>query len=376
MNYKLLFFMIVSASQVMGQAIPCGTSPTEKLILSGPPEYLNGVRTAIASSLRGKGIHREVEVSQIRYEVKHDLPTIKSFLLKGNRKSWVPTKPFIPLENRHSIELMTLVRSRYKPDVVYKVRSNVLMRSSDGGNNWKAVTIKVNGLPLSQFVRSVSDRTPAVVDTKIAAVHPSNPNILFASFIGWEATEEHRLKYFIVPGLYTSQNGGENWALFSSVLVSYDVSDTHPILGISPSNPSVMLGHGNQGLVLTKDGGRNWAAVGQQRELEVPVEIEGREAALKKLGLHVKNPSWNRLDVYQVDFQWDDEKVIYLGTSKGIYKSMDLGQTWRLLDVPVKILYGTNSFVTNLDNPLDLLVGSIDGAYLSGDGGCHFKKIY
>jgi hypothetical protein len=284
------------------------------------------------------------------------------------------------METRHSIELLTLVRSRSKPDVVYKVRNRVLMRSSDGGSNWKAVTIKVNGLPLSQFVRNVSGITPAVVDTMIAAIHPSNPNILFASFVGWAPTDANRFKNFIVPGLYTSQDGGENWTLFSSILVSFDVSDTHPVLGISPSNPLVMLGHSNQGLVLTRDGGKNWAAVGQQRELETPVEIKGREEALsraKKLGLHPnENLAWNRLDVYQVEFQQNDEKIIYLGTSKGIYKSMNMGETWRLLDVPVKVLYGTNSFVTNLDNPLDLLVGSISGAYLSSDSGCHFKKIY
>ena len=348
-------------------------------VLEAPPEYLNGPRTAIASSLRGEGIHRAVVVSQVRYRAHKGTLSIRSFALKQGK--WLLTKPFIPMESRHSVEPMTLVRSRSNPNVVYSVRRNVLMRSSDGGSTWKEVTLRVNGLLLSQFVRTVSGIAPAEVDTKIAAIHPTNPSIVFASFVGWRATDANRVRHFNVPGLYSSNDGGENWSLLSSVLAPYDIgNDLFPVLGISPSNPAVMLGRSDQGLVLTKDGGRNWAAVGQQRELEMSVEIAGRAGAVekaRKLGLHpAEKLSWNKLDVYQVEFGSNDDKVIYLGTSRGIYKSLDLGGTWRLLDVPVRTFSGTNSFVTNRDNPLDLLVGSIDGAYLAIDGGCHFEKIY
>jgi len=362
-----------------GQTVPCGTSAGEKLTLEAPPEYLNWPRAAVASSVRGAGGKRTIVVSKIRYEEGADQPSIRSFVLKEGK--WLPTRPFIPLESRHSIELMTLVRSRAHPNKAYTVRNTTLLKSDDGGRRWKRVAVNVNGLPLPQFVATVSGSPPAKVEIEIAAIDPSNSDTIFASFVGLRSTVPEGFEYFDIPGLYVSKNGGEDWSLFSGALKSYNVwTGLFPVFGISPSNPKVMLGRGDQGLVVTKDGGRNWRAVGQQRELETPVELAGRKEALEKLKKHgipfKEKVDWNKLDVYQVEFQWNDERVIYLGTSKGIYRSSDLGETWRLLDVPVKTFSGTNSLVTNLDNPLDLLVGAIDGAYLSSDGGCHFKKIY
>jgi len=165
-----------------GQTVPCGTSAAEALTLEGPPEYLNGPRAVVASSVRGAGDKRTIVLSKIRYEGSTGQPAIRSFISKQGK--WLPTRPFIPLESRHSIELLTVARSRSHPNKAYTVRHTTLLRSDDGGRSWKPVAVKVNGLPLPEFVATVSGSRPAKVEIKIAAIDPSNSDTLFASFVG------------------------------------------------------------------------------------------------------------------------------------------------------------------------------------------------
>jgi hypothetical protein len=375
---SLVLLLVMGRSAA--QNTDCGTSAIERIAFEGPGGDYFPVEETEAVSLQTNGTLSSIRVSKTRYKKDGTQKGIDTFLSVDSGRTWKPTKTFIPTEIRTIDYDVKEVRSR-DPKVLYRETEQGLFRSEDGANTWVATKPTVDGLGLSEFADKSSGVKLSSVWTLLAAVHPSEAHTIFASFLGSASIGEGKAKSIPIPGLFVSRNGGENWTLFSRDLVLYDPQFLHPVLGISSSNPLVMVGHQIDGLVITRNGGKTWAPVGQQRELESPAylgqEYEKDLERLKKLGIKpVENQSWKRLDVYQIEFQPRDDRTIVLGTSKGIYKSTDQGGTWRLLNLPFRTLYGTNSFVLNPDNPSEILVGSIRGAFLSRDGGCSFRHIY
>lgn len=136
---------------------------------------------------------------------------------------------------------------------------------------------------------------------------------------------------------------------------------------------------GNE-LTVTKDHGKSWAPTGQESILEEPVTLRGQQralAALQARGLksHYSVGSWQRLVIFDIAFGGVHRGTVYLISNKGIFKSSDYAQSWRLLSVGITRLFSVSSLAINQRDPAELLVGTTDGLYMSRDGGCTFKQV-
>jgi hypothetical protein len=174
--------------------------------------------------------------------------------------------------------------------------------------------------------------------------------------------------------MYRSSDGGEHWSLFTPQLVSSDPGGLpHPVLGISPSHPDLMVGHSGNGLVITHDGGKTWSPIGQQAEIEAPAQIEGQDLIPP---FRTDVPEWKKLDVRHVLFGPNNDSEIWLETSKGIYKSVDGGRSWCLLHLPTPHYDVTNSLAINPESTPEVYVGTEFDVLRSADGGCHFQRVF
>src|SRR5207245_1150249 len=251
--------------------------------------------------------------------------------------------------------------------------------------HWIEPKYLINGQDRDSFVRNVSGSSHARLDMGIAALDPKDPNILYATFNVWvfSTSDPERVeKTYYVPGLYVSYDGADTWSLFSSYVGNFrgDV-DGSAELGISPSDPKIMMTQGATGVLKSTDGGTIWDPVGQNTELQTRAELEGRAneiAKLRKRGELLQFLDQEDLDLHvlEVKFQPDDPSIVFLITNKGLYRSTDGGVSWCRLEVRTRRLFGVKGLVFDPENPRRIFIGIEGGIMVSNDGGCYFRKFF
>ena len=266
--------------------------------------------------------------------------------------------------------------------VVYRSKNHdVLERSQDSGIHWTECRLNVDGMSGSQFAQKAAGTQHVTLHFGFVAVSPRNANTIYGTFSVWvqqNSQPNAPQKSLDLPGIYVSYNSGDNWTLFAPELRG-NRPDERGVLGIDPSDPNRMIGHGKSGLVMTSDGGKSWSPVGQQADLEAPAELKGRgeELARREYGASIPlHPGFTYLAVLQFEFQRGDQNIIYLVTNKGLFKTSDSGRTWRLIYAGKPSYYELNSLTIDPNNPNQLFLGTRDTVLISEDGGCHFHDFF
>ena len=208
------------------------------------------------------------------------------------------------------------------PDHVIASACSGIYETRNAGANWR----KVNGIP------SQSRRTRAILQ------NPGRPDTIYAG-----TTE----------GFWMSANGGADWKVTTSRQI-FEVNS----IAVHPSNPdTVYIGTNNYGVMVSRDGGRNWApsnggysgrrayAVVPDREKPGRVYATTINTATGGGYFYVSNDAgetWQlsarnmppRLIAYSILQDPRDGNVIYLGTNYGLYRSADRGASWSPLGAP------------------------------------------
>jgi len=219
---------------------------------------------------------------------------------------------------------------------------------------------------------------------EIAAVHPTHPNLVYGCFS--RLPSSHRESNSIeaskdLSGMYVSTDEGDNWSVLSRDLGPHSVEDTC-LLGIAPSNPDVMLAHGRTGVLISRDGGKNWEPTGNQRDLESPAHLKGYAEQLARMKAKGAVPvqewpfQWTELTILNILFDPDHDNIAYLLTNKGLYRTLDGSRSWCLLNTGDDNLYGLRSLYIDHELGSRLFVGTLDRILTSADGGCHFDIFF
>ena|ERR1051326_560521 len=267
------------------------------------------------------------------------------------------------------------VRSTSAPSVLYKFVSGLglYIRSEDGGRTWVLPKYEIQGRPKDQWVEEMTGGKNYFLETYITAIDPKVPTTLYASMraVPWNNSA---LPVREFPSLLVSHDGGDSWTLFISELLPFPPAASATLIspiGISPNKQPLMFGVSKKGVVKSLDGGTSWSPVGQEEELvRRPVYKLEQQHSERLLGA----PS--NLAVYQFAFDPADSNVLYLVSNKGLYKSLDLGISWRLLNLGFDEINAVNSVAVDPLHHDAIYVGSRYGVFVSRDRGCHFDRIY
>jgi photosystem II stability/assembly factor-like uncharacterized protein len=162
------------------------------------------------------------------------------------------------------------------------------------------------------------------------AIAPSSPNVLYG---GCD----------VYGGIYRSTDGGKNWEYMATLTELGEIIDieVHP-----DSSDVVYTACGKGGSYKTTDGGRNWEQIFESKDLNYSLGIDPNNPKIVYTGLIVTSvddyalfrstdggktwpdSSFQGNPVLDICFDPDSLNTLYAGTSGGVHKSTDTGNTW------------------------------------------------
>jgi photosystem II stability/assembly factor-like uncharacterized protein len=193
------------------------------------------------------------------------------------------------------------------------------------------------------------------------AVAPSDPNIVYVA----SGEGLHRPDLSIGDGIYKSTDAGKTW-----VHLGLNDSQQIPALAIDPHNPNklfaAVLGHPyganeERGIYRSTDGGATWSKV-----LYKDARTGGSDVAIDP-----NNPNVVYASMWEETLgPWEDANT-YDGTTGGLFKSTDGGDTWKQLTkgLPDNVVHIQVAIAASDSNRLyATLATTQEGGYGSGAG--------
>ena len=213
-------------------------------------------------------------------------------------------------------DVLSLASAPSRPQRVYAIAINNLLRSDNGGVTWTQ-----NG--------GISGQHRAVI-----AVHPTDQNLLFVAG---------------QSGLLRSRDGGRTW---SAVLSEYPFNDVTTVV-FDPGQPQRMLAaSGYGGLTRSLDGGATWQPVPGTDFLPMSaIAVHPRDSNLMLASSPFVSPS---------------EGI------PSLYRSVDGGSTWTPGDSGVEGVIRGLTF--SADGTRGIAVGD-EGVFQSTNGGVNWQRV-
>ncbi len=196
-----------------------------------------------------------------------------------------------------------------------------IYESLNGGEQWR----KIQGIP------STSRRTRDLVQ------HPSVPGTIYAA---------------TTQGFWMSANGGRSWSMTTPRTVEVNSIAVHP------EEPNrVFIGTNNFGVLVSTDGGRNFVPTNNSFTSRFTYSVTPDNVDRSRVYAITHNTStsggflfysadggttWleskgidiNRISPFSMLQDRADPNLIYLGTSAGLFRSVDRGVSWKAVTGP------------------------------------------
>jgi photosystem II stability/assembly factor-like uncharacterized protein len=253
-----------------------------------------------------------------------------------------------------------------KPNILYVATEEGVYKTRDGGKSWERLTeglsrIRVMNLvidpllPANVFAGTLADgvykspdggrrwlpRNAGIQKGTISAnvnqliFHPVDSQILYAA---------------TTVGVFRSMDGGESWTerMRGMNEINFVVA-----LAIDPEHHNIIYAGTSGGVYRSFDGSENWVKINSGL---VPGDAKMASMAL---------------GVNQLIIDPSDTKVIYAGTTKGLFKTSNKGMSWSKITTGLGDPY-VSSFVVNPQNTLHLYMGTSEGVFESLDGGVNW----
>jgi photosystem II stability/assembly factor-like uncharacterized protein len=206
-----------------------------------------------------------------------------------------------------------------------------LYRTTNGGQQWEKILF-------------INDST-GMIDL---AIHPENPDILYAC--AWQRVRKAGSRIYggISSGIYKSTNGGDTWQKLTSGLPE---SAGRIGIAISPSSPNMLYAMVEQeisgylkGVYTSENDGINWSRL-TTTEIHDPPYMYW----FGKIYVHPTDP-----------------QTVYL-TSLDMFKSTNGGNNWA--ETFSFVHADQHAIAFHPEDPETVLIGNDGGVYLSHDGG-------
>lgn len=235
--------------------------------------------------------------------------------------------------------------------------TGTIFESSDGGSHWR-------------FLSEVLPQGHAVVARLVP--DPAHSGHLFAAL--WSVTSGD-------GGVYGSEDGGRHW---SPLFAHHSVR----ALAMAPSRPSMLVAGALDGVFRSMDAGAHWQRISPAQSREIinvdSVAIDPRDPANIYVGTwHLPwktfdgGKNWIQInrgviddsDVFSIAIDHQHPDTVYLSACSGIYRSDTAGMQFRKIQGIPYTARRTQDIVQDPLQPKILYAGTTQGLWKSEDGG-------
>lgn len=265
--------------------------------------------------------------------------------------------------SQRSDRVVAVVVHPTKPNIIYVATEEGVYKTRDGGQGWKRLTEGLNRvrvmnlaidplLSANVFAGTLTDgvykspdggrrwlpRNAGIQKGTISAnvnqlaFHPSDTQTLYAA---------------TTVGVFRTMDGGQLWQERMNGMneINFIVA-----LAVDPKHPNILYAGTSGGVYRSFDGAENWIKINNGL-----VPDDARMASMA-------------LGVNKLVIDPSNTDTVYAGTTKGLFKTSNKGESWSKVQGNFKEPY-ISSLVINPSNTSHLYVGTSEGIFESKDGG-------
>lgn len=345
------------------------------------------------------------------------LPTVTRFLKVLNlwRGAFLLLLLFgLPACGERSETVVSIAIHPTKSDIIYIATDEAVYKTRDGGQSWKRLDGELTRtrvtnliidpqLPANIFAGTLSDgvyKSPDGGRRWLASNTGIQKGTISANVqqIIFDPHDSQTLYAATTVGIFRSVDGGKTWTerMGGMAEVNFVVS-----LAVDPQHPHILYAGTSGGMYRSKNATDSWVKINSGL---VPEDAKMASMALgvNKVVIQPQNTntiyaattrglfksinggnSWNKLGeslfegyVSTLALDPDSPNTLYAGTSKGMFKSLDAGKTWTSINIGLE---SQNIRTIQIDDSTShyLFCGTNGGGlYRSRDAGQNWEKIH
>jgi photosystem II stability/assembly factor-like uncharacterized protein len=288
-----------------------------------------------------------------------------TFLLQGEVRVWADWRPIGPFGG-HALKI--LLDPSNPQDLFVATKNGQIYRSKNAGERWESLPLSLHPSSLLQAI----------------AMNPENSKQLYVGVAeGSGSTTASSM-----GGVYKSEDGGESWSLLPSTQDWSVLS-----LAIHRKNPDIVVVGAMDGVYRTENGGQEWHRISPANHSElkgvVSLALDAQDTQIIYAGTaHLPwrsldgGATWHSIhqgmiddsDVFSLSVDRTNPEHMFASACSGIYRSGNRGDQWtKMQGIP-----GTNRRThIILQDPVDeriLYAGTTQGLWKSLDGGLTWQK--
>ena len=254
-----------------------------------------------------------------------------------------------------------------KPKLIYVATEEAVYKTRDGGNTWKRLEeglsrVRVMNLaidpqlPANVFAGTLADGVYKSPDGGRRWL-PRNAGIQKGTIsanvnqLVFDPIDSQILYAGTTVGVFQTKDAGQSWTerMRGMTEINFIVA-----LAVDPISPNILYAGTSGGVYRSFDGADHWTKANNG--------LVPDDAKLASMALGV-----NRLLIDPAD-----PDVVYAGTTRGAFKTLNKGETWARLAADLGELY-VSSLVLEPGNGQHLYMGTSRGIFQSRDGGQTWK---
>lgn len=317
--------------------------------------------TTLYVGTRVGGAYKSVDGGESWQAINDGLADVR--IRRGNPTA--PTAPVIDNDALGHLHVTALTIDPHAPTTLYAATlAGNVFKSTNGGRSWSALDL---GKTL-RFIRSV------VID-------PRTPGIIYVSGapVDWNPMIHGSLATFMAGGVLKSTDGGRHWnavnnGLLQSTFAGPKPDLGRPVLAIDPLTPATLYAATRAGVFKTTDAGATWSSVNSG--------LTGFEPRV--LAIDSRTPT----NLYVGGLMGDPDRS-HSARPLRIFKSVDGGHTWTVLEAHGLAAYDLQALVVDPHHPTTIFAASGEpplgthsperfvsgGLFKSTDGGRTWRSV-
>jgi photosystem II stability/assembly factor-like uncharacterized protein len=246
------------------------------------------------------------------------------------------------------------------PKILYVATNDAVYKSRDGGDSWekfpsfsarRVTTVAIDPqLPATVYAGTMGD---AVYKSPDGGQHwlPHNvglkEHVSFVNQFVFHPALSEKIYAATTVGAFYTKDAGREWEERMNGMKEVHIVTA---IAINPKDPAVLYGGTTGGMYRSEDGATTWTKINNG--------LIPESELMSSMALGV-----NAIEINHVNTD-----VVYAGTTKGLYRTSNKGETWERIGRSITELF-ISSIVLHPSDPSVLYVGGPGGIWKSDDGG-------